>query len=127
MAMAGIPAGKGKIIAAADVCPSSRVHWRIKCSRFTDRKEEKVKIVQYLQIGACLKIFRMNAGISQKQMADRLKLSAATYSNYENGYSNPTIEIIQEFCAVVGTGTNDFLKYAVDRVSRNGSGKLSKF
>ena len=44
-----------------------------------------MKIVQYLQIGRCLKILRMTAGIKQKEMADSLEMSVQTYSNYENG------------------------------------------
>lgn len=75
-----------------------------------------MRITQYLQVGSCLKIFRINAGIAQKEMADRLKLSVATYSNYENGYSSPTIEVIQEFCKVLEIEVYCFFRYAIDRV-----------
>ena len=49
-----------------------------------------MKIVQYLQIGRCLKVHRIQAGISQRKMADRLGIPVATYSNYENEYERYT-------------------------------------
>ena len=76
-----------------------------------------MKIVQYLQISRCLKVHRTQAGISQRKMADRLGLLAATYSNYENGYSSPSMETIQDFCKIIGIGVNDFLKYAVEKAA----------
>lgn len=79
-----------------------------------------MKITQYLKIGRCLKIFRIKAGITQKEMAGRLKLSVPTYSNYENGYSSPTVEVLQEFCTAAGIYLNDFLRYAVDNAEEGG-------
>lgn len=81
--------------------------------------DSEMRITQYLQIGTCLKIFRTNVGMAQKEMAGRLKLSVATYSNYENGYSSPTIEIIQEFCEILEIGVYEFFRYAIDRVLMN--------
>ncbi len=76
-----------------------------------------MKIVQYLQISRCLKVHRTQAGISQRKMADRLGLLAATYSNYENGYSSPSMETIQDFCKIIGIGVNEFFKYAVEKAA----------
>ena len=44
----------------------------------------------------------MGADISQKEMAAKLELSVPTYSNYENGYSELPIEVIQKFCSIIG-------------------------
>jgi transcriptional regulator with XRE-family HTH domain len=80
-----------------------------------------VKIVQYLQIGRCLKVHRLQAGIPQRTMADKLGIPAATYSNYENGYSSPAVETIQDFCRITGMEASDFFKYAVERAAKEGS------
>lgn len=39
-----------------------------------------------------MKSFRIGADISKKEMAAKLELSVPTYSNYENGYSEPPLE-----------------------------------
>lgn len=99
--------GEGK----QSVCPS-RVHWQIK-----PRRREKFEIMQYqyLPIGRCLKAYRIQAGIPQRKMADRLGLLVVTYSNYENGYSNPSMETIQYFCEILGIGVNEFFRYVVEK------------
>lgn len=84
---------------------------------YKERKNFDMSIVQYLQIGRCLKVLRMESGIRQKDMADRLGLPVATYSNYENGYSTPSMETVQRFCVGIGIAVDDFFKYVVDRAS----------
>ena len=63
-----------------------------------------MRISQYLQVNERLKFFRVDRGkgITQKEMARKLGLSYSAYSNYENGYSEPPIEIIQKFCSIIG-------------------------
>jgi len=60
-----------------------------------------MRISEYLQIGDRLKAARIKAGINQNKMARKLNLSNSTYSNYENGYSEPPMEIILEFCNII--------------------------
>ena len=60
-----------------------------------------MRISEYLQVGARLKSTRIKAGINQNEMARKLNLSNSTYSNYENGYSEPPMEIILEFCNII--------------------------
>ena len=79
-----------------------------------------MKIVQYLQIGRCLKVHRIQAGISQRKMADRLGIPVATYSNYENEYSSPSIEIIHDFCETLEMEVSDFFRYAVEKAAKEG-------
>ena len=76
-----------------------------------------MSIVQYLQISRCMKILRTESGIRQKETAVRLGLSTATYSNYENGYSAPSMETIRQFCVIIGMSVDDFFRYAIDRAS----------
>lgn len=46
-----------------------------------------------------LRDLRMNLRLTQKQMAERLGVSRATVSNYENGSSRPGQDIIREYCS----------------------------
>ncbi len=84
------------------------------CKR--DKREEKSKsmrIAQYLQVKERLKSIRINADISQKEMAAKLDLSVPSYSNYENGYTEPPIEVIQKFCSIIGITEETFFGFAI--------------
>lgn len=59
-------------------------------------------INEYLQIGTRMKTYRKNAGYTQRQMADLLKLPYSTYSNYENNYREPSGDVIDAFCDSLG-------------------------
>ena len=61
-----------------------------------------MRISHYLEINQKMKALRQNANISQKDMAAKLELSVPSYSNYENGYSEPPMEIIESFCEIIG-------------------------
>ena len=60
-----------------------------------------------------MKILRIKADITQKVMAAKLELSVPTYSNYENGYSEPSMEVIQKFCTVLGISEDAFFGYVI--------------
>ena len=72
-----------------------------------------MRISHYLRIDKRLKSFRIDADMSQKEMAAKLNLSVPTYSNYENGYSEPPIEIIQKFCSILDIDENTFFGFTV--------------
>ncbi len=69
-----------------------------------------MRISDYFQIGDRLKTIRKNKGHSQRAMANDLGLSFSTYSNYENGYSEPPMEIIEKFCGLVGITIADLFE-----------------
>ncbi len=45
-----------------------------------------------------LKALRVNAGLTQKEVADKLKVSNKTICNWENGVSYPSPEYIDALC-----------------------------
>ena len=47
-----------------------------------------------------LKAARVNAGLSQKEAADRLGISNKTLGNWENGVSFPPADMIPKICAL---------------------------
>ena len=63
-----------------------------------------MRLGEYLEVGKKMKQARMNAGINQREMATRLELTNYSYSNYENGYSEPPVETIQKFCDILNRG-----------------------
>lgn len=68
-----------------------------------------MRLGEYLEVGKKMKQARMNAGINQREMATRLDLTNSSYSNYENGYSEPPVETIQKFCDILKISMNDLL------------------
>ena len=45
---------------------------------------------------------RVNAGLSQKEAADRLRVSNKTLGNWENGITFPPADKIPEICELYG-------------------------
>lgn len=66
-----------------------------------------MRIGQYLQIGEKLKETRKSNNLSQRKMAENLGLSFSTYSNYENGYSEPQMEVVEKFCDILNISVDD--------------------
>ncbi len=73
-----------------------------------------MRLSEYLQVGKKMKEARIEAGISQRNMALRLLVSNSAYSNYENGYSEPSAEIILKFCDVLGITLEDLLNVKIN-------------
>ena len=68
-----------------------------------------MRLGEYFEIGKRMKQARTNAGINQREMSAKLSLSNSSYSNYENGYSEPPVETILKFCDILGITLNDLL------------------
>ena len=79
-----------------------------------------MRISHYLEIDKKMKSLRQNAGLSQKSMAAQLELSVPSYSNYENGYSEPPMEIIEQFCKHLGITLDTFFGFNTPN-QQNGS------
>lgn len=54
---------------------------------------------------------RVDAKLTQKQMAEALGISKGTYANYENGKTKPTLEMAQKIAEVAGKEL-DQIKFA---------------
>lgn len=51
---------------------------------------------------------RKEKGFTQEQMARLLKIERSCYSNYENGYRNPSFEIVLELKKILGVTEDKF-------------------
>ena len=68
-----------------------------------------MRLGEYLEVGKKMKQTRMNARINQREMATWLELTNSSYSNYENGYSEPPVETVQKFCEILNISMNNLL------------------
>ncbi len=66
-------------------------------------------INQYIKIGTRIKEARLAKQIPQKEMAKRLSLSASTYSNYENNYREPKLDLIHRICDELDVSLDELL------------------
>ena len=58
-----------------------------------------------------LKAARVNAGFTQKQAANKLKVNQRTVLNWENGTSSPTSKMIDRICELYGFDYNEISFY----------------
>lgn len=72
-----------------------------------------MRISHYLELDKKMKNMRVASGMSQKDMAAKLDLSVPSYSNYENGYSEPPMEILQKFCEILNVNVSDLFGFNV--------------
>lgn len=63
-------------------------------------------------LASSLKHFRRGKGYSQKQVAELLDISIATYSGYERGASEPDIETLVRLAYLYGVSTDLLLQKA---------------
>ena len=65
-------------------------------------------IVKPKQFGARLRQLREEAGVSQKELADHLKLSDATISQWEGGVRSPNFVVVVKIAEFLKKEMNDF-------------------
>ena len=60
-------------------------------------------------IGDQIRHFRKMLGINQMQLAKRLHVTQGTISQWENGLTEPSVEMIARLADVLGTTANDLI------------------
>ena len=73
------------------------------------------------EIGKKIRILRKTRGLTQQQLAEKLKVKRATISNYEIGRRSPHIKELEEISEVLGVNLEYFGfggSAAVDLVAR---------
>ena len=68
-----------------------------------------MRISQYLDLPKKMYNARINAGLSQKYVAEKMEITKQSYSRYENGISEPSIENLEIFCKEVHTTLPELL------------------
>ncbi|MCY8144343.1 helix-turn-helix transcriptional regulator [Bacillus haynesii] len=72
-----------------------------------------------------LKNIRKDKGLTQEELAKRVKTTKGTISNYENGYSTPSNEMLSDLADALDT-TTDFLLGRTDNANNN-LGTINEF
>lgn len=65
---------------------------------------------EYIQIGTRIKRIRLSKNVTQRQMAEILKIPYSTYSNYENNNREPNSETISMIADALGVSV-EYLVY----------------
>lgn len=85
-----------------------------------------MRLNDIIKIGDKIKIYRKQKHISQKKMAEILKIPYSTYSNYENNNRTPTADILKKIADALGITVNDLIKDdTIDITNMNDDEKLS--
>lgn len=63
----------------------------------------------YSELGAKLKQFRINSLLTQQQVADALSINRTTYTYYETGKTEPSIETLFKLIKIFGITYDDLL------------------
>ena len=70
-----------------------------------------------LYLGSNLSYYRKLAGLTQQQVADMLNLNRTTYTKYETGASEPSIEILKRIADTFGVEVSELLDEAPDQIN----------
>lgn len=54
-----------------------------------------------------LKAARVNAGLTQKEVAERMGINSATIMKWEKGITSPSVERFRELCNIYEADYND--------------------
>lgn len=65
-----------------------------------------------------LRSLRESAGLSRKDMAERLHVHPNAYGMYENGYREPNLEKLLTIASVLNTTTDELLGYTLNEFER---------
>ena len=74
--------------------------------------------IDYSIIGQRLKNARINTGLTQQELAEKMNLSVAFISRVERGSSHVNLKRLTEFCSILGVSEGDILN-GVSNVADN--------
>lgn len=77
-------------------------------------------------IGENLKLLRKRRGVSQEEIATELGLTRSTYSGYENGIAEPSIETLIKISAYYDMSLDKFIKRDLTRISEKDWDKIAR-
>ena len=68
-----------------------------------------IKVVMTTELNEALKQLRIQAGLTQKQVADMLSLDRSSYSYYETGKSLPTVTSLKRLSTLYGVSMDTMM------------------
>lgn len=76
----------------------------------------RVPLDEMQVVGASIKALRIRAGLTQKTVAERARISAYWYRQIERNGQQPSLPVAQDIAAALGCSLNDFT-VRVDQVA----------
>ncbi len=67
-------------------------------------------------IGEKIKAFRLDAGLSQTQLAQKLGISSQAVSKWETNFSQPDITLLPEIASLFGVPIDDLFGYTREKM-----------
>ncbi len=67
---------------------------------------------KYYDIGKALKVIRVNAGLTQTDIAEKMNMSKQQVSTYERNQFEPKLDRIHEYVRACGSNLAEFLEKA---------------
>lgn len=61
-----------------------------------------------------LKLLRLDIGLSQKKVADRMGIAVSTYANWEQGRTEPSIVDIKQICMALCISADELFNFYSD-------------
>lgn len=65
---------------------------------------------QIMDIGQNMKKARQAAGVSQKELAERLQVYQKDVSRWENGERTPSVEVFMRYCRELNASADEILE-----------------
>lgn len=72
-----------------------------------------------MNTGEKIKLARKNAGLTQKELGEKLEVSQAMIGQYENGLRKPKIETLHKIAQVLNVPITDFVSNDTLQLSRD--------
>ena len=70
--------------------------------KYNNMTKEERENREKLDIGMKLKLARVAAGMSQKELAEKLGISYGMITRYESGFMNPSYKVLTSFGEILG-------------------------
>ncbi len=82
-----------------------------------DPSLHRTSLGEYLKIGDKMKTARIKAGLEKQEVANLLSLSEESYDDYEQGYRQPHVEILLNFCSALSISIDDLLQLKIEKTA----------
>lgn len=69
------------------------------------------------EIGKRIKAAREKCGLSQRGLAEQLKLKNSTVSNWEQGISRPDADTIAQICSILDVSADELLGIQIEHMA----------
>lgn len=74
----------------------------------------RTSLSKYIKLGDRIRVARLESSLSQKALASKAGIQYSTYSNYENGNRDPSVEELQKIALALNINLGDLIGWPND-------------